>query len=394
MAGDAPRRYKAFISYSHAVDGRLAPAIQAALMRFAKPWWAMRAFRVFRDQTNLSARPSLWNSIAAALDQSEYFILLLSEASARSKWVARELEHWLARNPPATVLLVTTQGRLAWNAESSAIGWQDGTALPSAFSCLFPDEPRYVDLGWAGKADTDLSLDNNRFRDAIADLAAALHDRPKEELIGEEVLQHRKFTRLRNGAVAALALLTAISAALAVNIYRQGIELEKQRDTALRQRQEVLRTLEWAVSQNVVFDFDRASLDGAAANMLKGFVERLRASGFEGTIAIYAYAGRFCLQRNARGELALAPDDMPAARCLFHSGGGAAYAQMLAKRRAESIKRFLVENKVDTSRVHTESRVRTRFPYPDRGKATAGQWNDVARMNNSVAIDLLDVEPR
>lgn len=32
------RAYQAFISYSHAVDGELAPALQRALQGFAKPW--------------------------------------------------------------------------------------------------------------------------------------------------------------------------------------------------------------------------------------------------------------------------------------------------------------------------------------------------------------------
>lgn len=35
--------YDAFISYSHAADGRLAPAVQAALPRLAKPWYRRRA---------------------------------------------------------------------------------------------------------------------------------------------------------------------------------------------------------------------------------------------------------------------------------------------------------------------------------------------------------------
>ena len=45
--------YKAFISYSHAGDGRLAPALQSALERFAKPWYKVRYFNVFRDEASL-----------------------------------------------------------------------------------------------------------------------------------------------------------------------------------------------------------------------------------------------------------------------------------------------------------------------------------------------------
>ncbi len=53
-------RYDAFISYAHAVDDRLAPALQAALQRFAKPWRQRRALRIFRDQSSLAAAPELW----------------------------------------------------------------------------------------------------------------------------------------------------------------------------------------------------------------------------------------------------------------------------------------------------------------------------------------------
>ena len=87
--------YKAFIFYSHAADGKLAPAIQSALQSFAKPWYRLRAFRIFRDKTTLATTPELWRSIQAALDESEFFLLLASVGSCRSTWVEREIEYWL-----------------------------------------------------------------------------------------------------------------------------------------------------------------------------------------------------------------------------------------------------------------------------------------------------------
>ena len=65
-ASTATRSYDAFISYSHAADGLLAPRLQAGLQRFAKPWWKRRALRVFRDESSLSANPHLWSSITEA----------------------------------------------------------------------------------------------------------------------------------------------------------------------------------------------------------------------------------------------------------------------------------------------------------------------------------------
>lgn len=49
--------YDAFISYSHSHDGVLAPKLQARLERFAKPWYRVRALRVFCDTANLTANP-------------------------------------------------------------------------------------------------------------------------------------------------------------------------------------------------------------------------------------------------------------------------------------------------------------------------------------------------
>ncbi len=54
--------FDAFTSYSHAADGQLAPALQRAIQRLAKPWYRARALRVFRDESALSANPHLWSS--------------------------------------------------------------------------------------------------------------------------------------------------------------------------------------------------------------------------------------------------------------------------------------------------------------------------------------------
>src|SRR5262249_7330513 len=81
--------YEAFVSYSHAVDGQLAPALQSALHGLAKPWYRLRALRVFRDKTSLSANPGLWPSIERALAESEFFLLLASPEAAHSPWVER-----------------------------------------------------------------------------------------------------------------------------------------------------------------------------------------------------------------------------------------------------------------------------------------------------------------
>jgi len=44
------RTYKGFISYSHAADDRLAPALQSGLQRFAKPWYDCGPCAFYRRQ--------------------------------------------------------------------------------------------------------------------------------------------------------------------------------------------------------------------------------------------------------------------------------------------------------------------------------------------------------
>src|SRR4051812_30035025 len=70
--------YDAFISYSHAADGTLAPAIQQGLQMLAKPLYQRKALRIFRDQTSLAATPGLWPTIEQALQASRFFVLLAS----------------------------------------------------------------------------------------------------------------------------------------------------------------------------------------------------------------------------------------------------------------------------------------------------------------------------
>src|ERR1051326_6779259 len=101
-----PFRYKAFISYSHAADGKLAPALQTGLERFAKPWYRLRALRIFRDKTGLAVTPELWGAIQKAMAASEYFILLASPSAAQSRWVCQEIEYWLQHRSIEQLLIV------------------------------------------------------------------------------------------------------------------------------------------------------------------------------------------------------------------------------------------------------------------------------------------------
>ena len=229
----APKTYDAFMSYSHAGDGKLAPALQSALHRFARPWNRLRALRIFRDKTNLSVNPTLWSSIQAALDESAHFILLASREAAASPWVAREVEHWLQRQPVERMLIVLTGGSIVWNPASGSMEVDQTDALPPPLVKALAHEPLYLDLRWA-RDDVTLSLNHPGFRDAVAQLAAPLHGRSKDELVGEDVRQYRRTRRLAWSAATGLAVLAILATGAA-------IAAVQQRDTARAQRAEAVR---------------------------------------------------------------------------------------------------------------------------------------------------------
>lgn len=178
--------FKGFISYSHGADGKLAPAVQYALHRIAKPWYRLRTMRIFRDQTNLSASPGLWSSIESALSASEFFLFMASPGAAQSHWVQKEVAWWLTHRSAQTFLIILTEGEIVWDEGKGEFDWTVTTALPTQLSKGFTEEPLYTDLRWARTVD-QLSVRHSQFRGAILEVASTLLKRPKDELDGDDV---------------------------------------------------------------------------------------------------------------------------------------------------------------------------------------------------------------
>lgn len=199
--------YNAFISYSHTADVTLAAALQSALHSFAKPWYRLRALHIFRDQTNLAVNPALWSSIREAIDQSLFFILLASPEAAASPWVAKEAEYWIGRNGTARVLIVLTGGTLKWDHLAASFTAEHSNALPQGLLHAFPEEPLFLDLRWTRDGSARLNMREPRFHEAVLQLAATLHNRPKDELDGADIENRRRTRRLAASVVISLLLI-------------------------------------------------------------------------------------------------------------------------------------------------------------------------------------------
>jgi tetratricopeptide (TPR) repeat protein len=213
--------YDAFISYSHAKDRMVATRLQRLMQRLGKPWYVRRAMRVFRDDTSLSATPHLWPSIEEALKASRYFVLIASAEAAASRWVFQETEYWIEHKSADTLLLALSAGELVWDITANDFVWSSSTPLPPSLKGRFAHEPKWVDL----RAFRDATHGSPDELLVAADLAAAVRGIPKEDLLSEEVRQHRRAMMLSGFAAACLFVL-------AVAATWQWREAVAQRDRA------------------------------------------------------------------------------------------------------------------------------------------------------------------
>lgn len=82
--------------------------------------------------------------------------------------------------------------------------------LPAALLDRQSEDPLYLDLRWV-KSEDQLSPRHPRFLEEIAGLSATLTGRPKDELIGADVREHRRLRLLAWSTGILLALLTVAS---------------------------------------------------------------------------------------------------------------------------------------------------------------------------------------
>ena len=227
--------FDAFVSYSHAADAKLAAELQTALHRLARPWYAVRALHVFRDKTSLSANPALWPAIETALADSSFFLLLASTSSAHSAWVEKETTWWLEHRSPESLFIIVTDGAVVWDSLASDFDWNQTNSLPKNLQGKYKQEPLYVDLRWA-RAEPELSLRQSGFRSAVLDIAAPLHRKPKDEIDGEDIRQHRRVKRLSWTAGVLLFCLTVAAVFSAFQAIRNAREAVKEQKEAEGQR--------------------------------------------------------------------------------------------------------------------------------------------------------------
>ena len=109
--------YNAFISYKHAPeDNKVAEAVHRGLERFhipgkiRKKTGINRINRIFRDKDELPITNDLSDTIAKALEDSDYLIVICSTNTKQSAWVPREIEYFLKNHTKRQIFTVLVNG--------------------------------------------------------------------------------------------------------------------------------------------------------------------------------------------------------------------------------------------------------------------------------------------
>ncbi|MGE0220037.1 WD40 repeat domain-containing protein, partial [Mycolicibacterium sp.] len=149
-----------------------------------------------------------------------------------STYVDTEVAWWVRHTGAQRMLLVHAGGTIGWDRAAGEFTVE--SAIPPALRGAYAEEPRWVDMTWFG-APGSLQTADPRFTERIADLSAAVRDVPRDQLIGENVRQHRKARRLARSAIAGLAVLLVLALVAGAVAFVQRSEAVRQRDLAAQQ---------------------------------------------------------------------------------------------------------------------------------------------------------------
>ena len=98
---------------------------------------------MFRDANVMTASADLWDAIRQPLEESRWFVAVISPSAAASPWVSREMSWWMDHREHDHLLVVLADGTGTWDDEAN--DWAiDATAVPAPLRSAF-----------AGRADAD-----------------------------------------------------------------------------------------------------------------------------------------------------------------------------------------------------------------------------------------------
>lgn len=203
--------YAAFISHSGSLE--IAEQISSKLSRVGlSPWqFSWSGLKVYFHRKQIRTGDDLPHSIAVAVQNSKYFVLLASKAAAQSKWVLKETEFWLAGRPAADILIVVLDGTIRWDQEQNDFDWSVTDCIPAILGGKYQEEVCWEDL-------RDLSPsvrakdDKKKLRDAVASIGAKIKGVTKDSILSDWRRSRNRFLMIVGVFLTCLIMSTTFAA--------------------------------------------------------------------------------------------------------------------------------------------------------------------------------------
>ena len=216
-------KYDAFISYRHTEpDMFVAKKVHKALETFKVPRKIRKTSgkkkieRVFRDQEELPIGSDLGNNIEAALEASEYLVVICSPRTKQSDWVLREIDTFIKMHGRDKALAVLVEGEPSDSFPEALLTDENGN----------PVEPLAADVRGASNREISKKLKTECMRLAAPILGCTYDDlrqRHRERKM-------RKYFAIAIG-VATLGLAFGIyNAMVARELNAKNLEITKQNE--------------------------------------------------------------------------------------------------------------------------------------------------------------------
>ncbi len=233
----------------------------------------------------------LWTGLQAHLLEARKLLVLLSPEAARSEWVRKEVETFVAHFGVDRLGLALTAGKTRLTDTETQISERDN-ALPEWLERAFETrelEPLIVDLRQFGSVVGRVSVRGN-WDNALSSIVSFVTDRPKDEILA---LHTQRLRRL-------ISYFGALSLALLIATILAFVSLEEAREQALRQQLELsaIGVAELASSPDAQRAIERSVADVVRARQHLGEVPQStqvalwRAVRYAREIAAWPVAGQ------------------------------------------------------------------------------------------------------
>ncbi len=169
--------------------------------------------------------------------------------------------------------------------------------------------------------------------------------------------------------------------------------LDAERESLSSRYAELLEALEWSVNQAGKYAADEVPLSDDRLELITGLFERLRGTGFRGSVELEVHAGDFCLVEGRAGEWRPAPNDVSVGDCgRIGRPSNESFSGVERESVAFANFRANLENTGSDIRLLVEElgNLAPIYPYPVSPQGiTAGEWNRIAARNNRVTVRLI-----